>query len=165
MDKALSDAAEKVGKILLDAQLQMTTAESCTAGLIGMALAAVENSGHFYTSSFITYTDNAKIRILKVKEETIEHFTAVSEQTAREMVDGACALSGEPVSLSITGYAGPDGGEDGTPAGTIWFGWNLPDDKQFAEVHQFNGDPKSVMDQGATFALNRLAELLQQHIK
>lgn len=165
MDKALSDAAEKVGKILLDAQLQMTTAESCTAGLIGMALAAVENSGHFYTSSFITYTDNAKIRILHVKKETIERHTAISEQTAREMVDGACALSGEPVSLSVTGYAGPDGGEDGTPAGTIWFGWNLPGNKQFAEVQQFSGDPKSVMDQGATFALNRLAELLQQHAK
>lgn len=162
MDKALSEAAKHVGDILLDSELRVTTAESCTAGLIGMAMAAVENSGHFYTSSFITYTDNAKIRILKVKKETIERHTAVSEQTAREMANGASALSGEPVSLSITGYAGPDGGEDGTPAGTIWFGWNLPNGEQVAEVRKFEGEPKSVMDQGATFALRRLAELLQQ---
>lgn len=162
MDKTLSDAAERLGKMLLDAELKMATAESCTAGQIGMALAAVENSGNFYTGSVITYTDSAKIRMLKVKQETIEQHTAVSEQTAREMASGACALSGEPVSLSVTGYAGPDGGEDGTPAGTIWFGWNLPDGKQVAEVRQFAGEPKSVMDQGAVFALNRLAELLQQ---
>lgn len=162
MDKALSDAAKYLGDILLDSDLQMTTAESCTAGLIGMALAAVENSGHFYTGSFITYTDNAKIRLLNVKQETIERYTAVSEQTAREMAQGAATLSGEPVSLSITGYAGPDGGEDGTPAGTIWFGWTLPNGEQIAEVRQFAGEPKSVMEQGATFALNRLAELLQQ---
>lgn len=162
MDKALNDAAKHLGDILLDSGLQIATAESCTAGLIGMALAAVENSGHFYTSSFITYTDNAKIRVLKVKQETIERYTAVSEQTAREMANGASALSGEPVTVSITGYAGPDGGEDGTPAGTIWFGWNLPNGEQVAEVRQFEGEPKSVMEQGATFALRRLAALLQQ---
>ncbi|NYS31234.1 CinA family protein [Pantoea sp. WMus005] len=162
MAKSLDQTAEQLGNILLSSGLQLATAESCTAGLISMTLAAVENSGDFYTSGFVTYSENAKIRLLGVKPETLKQHTAVSEQTAREMVQGACARSGEPVGLSITGYAGPGGGEDGTPPGTIWFGWVLPDGSDEAECHQFSGDPKSVMEQGTQFALEGLIKRLQR---
>lgn len=160
MAKSIDQTAEQLGNILLSSGLHLTTAESCTAGLISMTLAAVESSGDFYTSGFVTYSENAKIRLLGVHPDTLKQHTAVSEQTAREMVQGACARSGEPVGLSITGYAGPDGGEDGTPAGTIWFGWVLPDGRDEAEWHQFSGDPKSVMEQGTQFALEGLIKRL-----
>lgn len=161
MNDALNHAAEQLGQRLLHSEWRLATAESCTAGLISMTLAAVENSGNFYTSGFVTYSDNAKSQLLGVRPETLEAHTAVSEQTAREMAQGARERSGEPVSLSITGYAGPDGGEDGTPAGTIWFGWGLPDGSVVAEMRRFEGDPKSVMEQGAQFALARLDVLLR----
>ncbi|MFV9669979.1 CinA family protein [Pantoea sp. KXB25] len=162
MATSLDQTAEQLGKILLASGWHLTTAESCTAGLISMTLAAVESSGDFYTSGFVTYSENAKIRLLGVHPDTLKQHTAVSEQTAREMVQGACARSGEPVGLSITGYAGPDGGEDGTPAGTIWFGWMLPDGTDEAECHQFSGDPKSVMEQGTEFALQGLIKRLRR---
>lgn len=162
MATSLDQTAEQLGKILLASGWHLTTAESCTAGLISMTLAAVESSGDFYTSGFVTYSENAKIRLLGVHPDTLKQHTAVSEQTAREMVQGACARSGEPVGLSITGYAGPDGGDDGTPAGTIWFGWMLPDGTDEAECHQFSGDPKSVMEQGTEFALQGLTKRLRR---
>lgn len=161
MNDALDQAAEQLGERLLSSEWRLATAESCTAGLISMTLAKVENSGNFYTSGFVTYSDNAKSQLLGVRPETLEAHTAVSEQTAREMAIGARERSGEPVSLSITGYAGPDGGEDGTPAGTIWFGWSLPDGSVVAEMRRFEGEPKSVMEQGAQFALERLDVLLR----
>lgn len=162
MATSLDQTAEQLGKILLASGWHLTTAESCTAGLISMTLAAVESSGDFYTSGFVTYSENAKIRLLGVHPDTLKQHTAVSEQTAREMVQGACARSGEPVGLSITCYAGPDGGDDGTPAGTIWFGWMLPDGTDEAECHQFSGDPKSVMEQGTEFALQGLIKRLRR---
>lgn len=162
MATSLDQTAEQLGKILLASGWHLTTAESCTAGLISMTLAVVESSGDFYTSGFVTYSENAKIRLLGVHPDTLKQHTAVSEQTAREMVQGACARSGEPVGLSITGYAGPDGGDDGTPAGTIWFGWMLPDGTDEAECHQFSGDPKSVMEQGTEFALQGLIKRLRR---
>ncbi|MXP49729.1 CinA family protein [Pantoea sp. Eser] len=161
MAQSLDQTAKQLGEILPSSGLHLATAESCTAGLISMTLAAVENSGNFYTSGFVTYSENAKIRLLEVRPSTLEQHTAVSEQTVREMAQGACARSGEPVGLSISGYAGPDGGEDGTLAGTIWFGWVLPNARDDAECRQFSGDPKSVMEQGAQFALAGLIKRLQ----
>ncbi|MCZ4060246.1 CinA family protein [Pantoea sp. LMR881] len=161
MAEKLNQAAENLGKLLLSSGLKLATAESCTAGLISMTLAAVENSGNFYTSGFVTYSDNAKIRLLGVDAGTIEHHTAVSEKTAREMAKGACDRSAEPVSIAITGYAGPDGGEDGTPAGTIWFGWQLPNGIVEAECRHFEGEPKEVMEQGALYALTGLISRLK----
>ncbi|MBE5251882.1 MAG: CinA family protein [Enterobacterales bacterium endosymbiont of Blomia tropicalis] len=161
MANTLHQAAEALGKRLLSLGLRLSTAESCTAGLISMTLAAVESSGDFYTSGFVTYSDRAKIHLLGVNAETIEQHTAVSEQTVREMAQGACQRSAEPVSLAISGYAGPDGGADGTPAGTIWVGWTLANGETHAKCRQFNGEPKQVMEQGALFALTELTRLLQ----
>ena len=161
MANTLNEAAEKLGKILLSSGLHLATAESCTAGLISMTLAAVENSGNFYNSGFVTYSESAKVRLLGVSERVLEQYTAVSEHTVREMAQGACDRSKEPVSLAISGYAGPDGGEDGTPAGTIWVGWKLANGDIYAECQQFDGEPKEVMEQGALFAINGLIKRLQ----
>lgn len=159
MATSLDQTAEQLGKILLASGWHLTTAESCTAGLISMTLAAVESSGDFYTSGFVTYSENAKIRLLGVHPDTLKQHTAVSEQTAREMVQGACARSGEPVGLSITGYAGPDGGDDGTPAGTVWFAWNfhgqIKTDRQL-----FSGDCQDVVEKSVRYALAELVASL-----
>lgn len=157
----LSQAAEQLGQQLLSSGLRLATAESCTAGLISITLAAVENSGDFFTSGFITYSESAKVRLLGVGEKTLEKHTAVSRETVCEMARGARERSGEHVSLAISGYAGPDGGEDGTPAGTIWVGWALSDGAVIARCQHFSGEPKAVMEQGASWAIQGLSELLR----
>lgn len=160
MDTKLKQAAEKAGENLLKAGCKVATAESCTAGLVGMSLGAAADSGEYFTSGFITYTDSAKHKLLGVSEETLATHTAVSEAVVREMVKGAVAVSGEAVSLAISGYAGPDGGEDGTPAGTIWFAWHLPDRQVHAMVRHFTGDPETVVKESALFSLQMLTNLL-----
>jgi PncC family amidohydrolase len=162
VDTELKQAAEKAGELLLKAECKVATAESCTAGLVGMSLGAAANSGEYFTSGFITYTDHAKQKLLGVNAETLAIHTAVSEAVVREMVKGAVAVSGEAVSLAVSGYAGPDGGEDGTPAGTIWFAWHLPDEQVHAEVRHFDGDPEKVVKEAALFSLQRLTTLLSE---
>jgi len=160
VDTELKQAAEKAGELLLKAECKVATAESCTAGLVGMSLGAAANSGDYFTSGFITYTDNAKHKLLGVNKETLAIHTAVSEAVVREMVKGAVTVSGEAVSLAVSGYAGPDGGEDGTPAGTIWFAWHLPNQQVHAEVRRFSGDPETVVREAALFSLQKLTTLL-----
>ncbi|MCL5497776.1 2-oxo-tetronate isomerase [Escherichia coli] len=152
--------ANELGRLLTEKKLRLTTAESCTGGLVASSLCAADDTPSFYGSGFITYTDSAKITILDVKEETISAHTAVSEQTVKEMAAGAIARSGADVSVAISGYAGPDGGEDGTPAGTVWFAWQLPDNVIVAKVKHFEGDSESVIKQAASYALATLIMLL-----
>lgn len=160
MNKQLIDAAEALGEVLKSANLRLATAESCTAGLVSQSLGAATDSATFFTTGLVTYTNSAKHRVLQVSEETLEVHTAVSEATVREMASGACALSQEAVSLAITGYAGPDGGEDGTPAGTIWFGWQLPSQEVISTVRRFEGEPEKVIEEAALFALT----MCRQHV-
>lgn len=160
MDQQLLQAAEALGARLKAKGLRLATAESCTSGLVAMSLGAASGSSEFYTSGFVTYSDSAKHRILSVSETTLKTYSAVSEETVREMVVGAQRLSGEAVSLAISGYAGPEGGEDGTPAGTVWFAWGLPGERTVAEVQQIAGPPETVIHTAALHALRRVTALL-----
>lgn len=162
MDKELVAAAEKLGQVLLQNNLKLTLAESCTGGLLATALCATEDSGTFFSSSFVTYTDSAKQRILGVSEETLRIYTAVSEATVREMALGAARVAGEPVSIAVSGYAGPADGDDGTPAGTVWFAWHLPGAKIHSTVRRFEGDCEQVIHQAALFVLQHLCDLLSE---
>lgn len=148
--------------MLTAAGLKLATAESCTGGLISTAMCATENSGEFYTSGFTTFTNSAKQQILGVAQQTLETFTAVSQETVTEMAKGAKQVSAEDIGLSVSGYAGPEGGEDGTPAGTVWFGWYFSDNVKHAEVCHFDGDCEQVITQAAEFALKRLAQLVEE---
>lgn len=160
MDKELLEAAESLGEVLKQAEVKLATAESCTAGLVSSTLGAASDSSTFFTSGFVTYTDSAKHRVLHVSEQTLRVHTAVSEATVREMAQGAKEVSGEAVSLAVSGYAGPDGGEDGTPAGTIWFGFGLPDGKLYSTIRLIEGEPEKVVREAALFSLRHLTELL-----
>ncbi|MEI2264572.1 CinA family protein [Erwinia sp. CGal63] len=160
MNKDLINAAEKLGGVLQQIGAKVAAAESCTSGLVSTALGAASDSSSYFTSGFVTYTDGAKHRLLHVSEKTLQVHTAVSEATAREMATGAKEVSGESASIAITGYAGPDGGEDGTPAGTVWFGWGLPDGKVVSLQRHFAGGPEEVVQQAALFSLRHLTELL-----
>ena len=101
----------------------VTCAESCTGGLLAAALTELPGSSAFFDRGFITYSDKAKQQVLNVNANTLRHYGAVSEETVREMALGALIATKNDFALSISGIAGPDGGSDDKPVGTVWFGF------------------------------------------
>ena len=116
---------EKVVQRLSKLGLSITTAESCTGGLLAGTILNVSGVSSVYNEGHITYSNASKMRILGVKEETLAQFGAVSEQTAREMAEGAARIANAEVALSTTGIAGPGGGTPEKPVGLIDVGCYL----------------------------------------
>ena len=101
---------------------KVSAAESCTGGLVSKLLTDTPGASEVFDCAVTTYSDEAKIKLLGVKKETLEEYGAVSEQTAREMAAGVLALSGADIAVSVTGLAGPDGDGSGKPVGTVCIG-------------------------------------------
>lgn len=114
-----SDKASKVAKILLRNTLQISTAESCTGGLLSSRLTDIAGSSAYIKANFVTYSNEAKQRFLNVSEETLQKHGAVSEECAREMAEGLIKLTNSDVVLCTTGVAGPSSSEN-KPVGLIY---------------------------------------------
>jgi len=115
-----------VGDILLSRNATLALAESCTGGLISDLITNVPGSSEYFLFSGVTYSNNAKTNVLGVRQETLEKFGAVSEETVREMAEGALRISGADYALATSGIAGPDGGTDEKPVGTVCIGLATP---------------------------------------
>jgi nicotinamide-nucleotide amidase len=111
-----------VGKLLIERGLKLSVAESCTGGLVSQRLTDVPGSSQYIGLNAVTYSNQAKIELLKVSEATLATNGAVSAECAEEMAKGALALGYADIGLSITGIAGPDGGSDDKPVGTVFLG-------------------------------------------
>lgn len=156
--------ARQVGQILKDNGLKLVSAESCTGGWIGQIVTAVPGSSAWYDRGFITYSNLSKQQMLHVQPQTLARFGAVSEQTAREMVQGALAASQAQIAVSVTGIAGPAGGSAEKPVGTVCFAWllkNLPISTASSRTCYFNGDRAAVRRQSVAVALQGILELLK----
>lgn len=103
-------------------EILVVTAESCTGGMVMALLTDIPGSSGMVDRGFVTYSNEAKIDMVGVSQETLDRFGAVSEETAREMAVGALKNSRAGISMSITGIAGPDGGSSEKPVGLVWFG-------------------------------------------
>lgn len=102
--------------------LTFAAAESCTGGLVNERLTAIAGSSDVVEGGVVSYSNNVKMRLLGVKEETLASFGAVSEETAREMAEGVKRATGADIGVSVTGFAGPGGGTADKPVGTVCFG-------------------------------------------
>ncbi|MDC9811932.1 MULTISPECIES: CinA family protein [Rhizobium] len=111
--------AEAIIRDFTAAGLMLSTAESCTGGLIAGALTEISGSSAVVDRGFVTYTNTAKIEMLGVQAETLLRFGAVSEETARQMVHGALFRSRAAIAVAVTGIAGPGGGSAGKPVGLV----------------------------------------------
>jgi nicotinamide-nucleotide amidase len=113
---------EVVGRLLTAAGRTVSVAESCTGGLIGSRLTDVPGSSKYFIEGVVSYSNEAKIRTLNVSRETIETCGAVSSETAAAMAEGMRQRAGTDFAISVTGIAGPDGGSDEKPVGTVFIG-------------------------------------------
>ncbi len=169
----MSDAAQtierlarRLGSALRAQHLTLATAESCTGGGVGYAVTIVPGSSAWYDRGFITYSNEAKMQMLGVSSAYLRDFGAVSEPVARAMALGAMS-HGAQVSLAVTGIAGPDGGTDAKPLGTICFAWAIRRDLSNApwvktRTLRIDGDRAAVRTRSIIVALETLAGLLEQ---
>jgi len=143
-DPELFALAERVGQNLLEGNLRLVTAESCTAGWIAKALTDVAGSSRWFECGYVTYSDAAKVRDLGVSAATIAAHGAVSEQTVREMATGAIRVSGADLAVAVSGIAGPDGGSPQKPVGTVWLCVARRSGEILAAVERFPGNRENV---------------------
>ena len=121
----LQDLAIKIGQHLTEIKKSVSTAESCTGGWVGKEFTGIPGSSNWYGFGFITYSNKAKLKILGVTKDTLIEEGAVSEKVVKEMAEGALRNSGSDFAISISGIAGPTGGTDDKPVGTVCFGYRL----------------------------------------
>ena len=137
---------------------RLATAESCTGGLLAAACTDLAGSSDWFDRGFITYSNEAKTEVLGVDASLIASHGAVSEVVARAMAHGAVRHSQARVAVAVTGIAGPTGGSEAKPVGTVWFGF-MVDGRLSSETRHFEGDRARVRAATVRHALARLLAL------
>lgn len=153
---------EVVVKLLQKHELTLVTAESCTAGLLTGRIVNVAGVSEVLKEGFITYTNKAKRKLLDVSKSTLKKYTAVSEQTAKEMVKGAAIGGDADVAVSVTGLAGPGGGTDEIPVGTVYIGC-YANEKVKVRHFIFNGNREKIRELSVVSALDLLRTWIMEN--
>ena len=153
----LDELALRVIEIFREKGLSLALAESCTGGMIAETITNVAGASDIFYGSAVTYVNSAKEHILGVARETLEKHGAVSSECAEEMACGARRVYGADVAMSVTGIAGPGGGSEAKPVGTVWFGFATKDGAETFR-RRFDGDRAAVRRQTVEEVLRRLAE-------
>ncbi len=156
--------AAKLGASLTNNGLMITTAESCTGGGISYALTDTPGSSAYIDRCFVTYSNQAKMDLLAVSETTLAQFGAVSEQTVIEMAHGASKRTGADIAIAVSGIAGPGGGTDEKPVGTVWMALKVLD--ECTVYHRvFSGGRASVRVQVVEFVIEKAINLIKDQKK
>jgi nicotinamide-nucleotide amidase len=159
---------ERVGDALRAAGETVAVAESCTGGLVGSLLTDVPGSSDYFDRSLVTYSYGAKRDLLAVARETLDEYGAVSEPVAREMARGVRDTADADWGVATTGVAGPTGGTEATPVGTVFVGvahaapWGSGDSWARVQRYEFDGDRRQVKEQIARQALRDLETAVEE---
>lgn len=153
---------DQITELLLKKNWKVTTAESCTGGLIAGTLVDIPGISDFFSEGYITYSNEAKHRLIGVSEVTLEKYGAVSPQTAEEMARGVLKAAKADISIVSTGIAGPGGGTPEKPVGLVYLAcatkYNV-----VVKKYQFCGSRRQVREQSVKKAIQLLHELLIQN--
>lgn len=156
--------SQLICRLLADLMLKnrffLSTAESCTGGLVAAACTELAGSSQWFDRGFVTYSNAAKTDMLGVEAALIAQYGAVSAQVAGAMAHGAIKHSTAQVSVAVTGVAGPSGGSGDKPVGTVWLGWCVQG-QTTTQGCQFAGDRAAVRSQAVQYALQGLVDRLQ----
>ena len=142
-DRELAALAARLGDALLARNWTACTAESCTGGWIAKVMTDVPGSSGWFGTGFVTYANEAKMGLLDVPAEVLQAHGAVSEPVVIAMAEAARSRTGADLAVAVSGVAGPDGGTDEKPVGTVWFAWAGPD-RTRAERRQLPGDRERI---------------------
>ena len=152
---------EKLGKFLLDNKLTIATAESCTGGLLSSKLTDVSGSSAYIHLNFVTYSNEAKHKILGVSWDILHTYGAVSEECAEAMAEGLQRVTGADIALCTTGIAGPTGGSENKPVGLVYIGLKYNNITTIREVKLSPNLPRTQMkEEFANQALNFALSIL-----
>jgi len=162
-DQALDALALRLGRALLVRGWRLSAAESCTGGWIAKTLTDVAGSSQWFDGSVVSYSNASKTDLLGVGQELLAAHGAVSEQVVRAMANGARERFHTQLAVAVSGIAGPDGGTQDKPVGTVWFAWATPTGGGTgtgAARRVFAGGRDSVRRQSVAFAIERLVDLV-----
>lgn len=160
-DAELSELVAALAAGLTARGWSMATAESCTGGWIAKCCTDLSGSSAWFESGIVSYSNRAKHDLLGVEQAVLERHGAVSRAVALQMAAGARRRTGADVALAVTGIAGPDGGSEEKPVGTVWFAWTGGPLPAEAERARFNGDREAVRRQTVAHALRGLLRRLE----
>ena len=146
---------EVVAKMLVENNLKIAVAESCTGGMISASLINYPGISSVFMEGCVTYSNEAKMKSLGVKKETLDVYGAVSDKCAKEMASGVAARYNTNVGIATTGIAGPDGGTDEKPVGLVYFGIYI-NGKVISKKYVFNGDRQGIRERATRTILNDL---------
>ncbi|WP_435195749.1 CinA family protein [Natronomonas sp. EA1] len=158
---------ERIGRVLRERGETLATAESCTGGLIGSLITDVPGASDYYDRTFVTYSYEAKMDSLGVSREALDDHGAVSEPVAREMASGIRDRARTDWGVATTGIAGPDGGTDAKPVGTVFIGvahrgeWGAGDTWTAVERYELSGTRTEIKGKIARQALYDLLEAVE----
>ncbi len=160
-DSIIHQLAIRAGNQLRAGRLFLTSAESCTGGLLAAAITEISGSSQWFERGFITYSNQSKTEMIGVPTELIERHGAVSEPVARAMAEGALRNSRAQIAVAITGLAGPGGATEHKPVGTVYFAWSNHLHTT-SEMLLFKGERQQIRRSATTHALRGILKLLDE---
>lgn len=154
--------AEQAVALLKEHKLKIATAESCTGGLIAKMITDVSGASGVFDCGIVSYSNEIKMSVLGVKEETLKEFGAVSEQTVREMSEGALKVSGADIAIAVSGIAGPESDSTSKPVGLIYIAVNINGNITVKKINnRFN---VNIRENNRNSAANEALKLVCEHI-
>lgn len=163
-NNSMQDIARNVVKNAINCEVNLSVAESCTGGLISKLITDIPGSSNCFSQGLVTYSDDAKTKLLGINTEDLLRFGAVSEFTAKKMAERVAKINNSDFSLAVTGIAGPTGGTVEKPVGTVWIAWGVKIQDKFAlesELFVFSGDRNEIRNQSAIMALLGINERIK----
>ena len=158
--KNINNLVEKIIQKLSEQKQTITFAESCTGGRIAAAFTAVSGASNVLNGSCVTYSNEIKHQWLGVDQEILDNFGAVSEACVSQMLDGIQKMAGSDYAIAVSGIAGPTGGTEFKPVGTVFIGLLTPKKREVYHCY-FKGSRDEIQQKATSFALNALGEILK----
>ncbi|MEG0874784.1 MAG: CinA family protein [Clostridiales bacterium] len=155
----MNKLAENVCRSLMVRKLTIATAESCTGGMVAKTITDMAGISSIFGYGVVTYSNEAKVKLLNVNQKTLDKVGAVSQETAYEMAKGLKELSNADFSLSITGIAGPNGGTEDKPVGLVYIGLEFPDGNAVGKFI-FKGNREEIREQTTEAAFSMINDVL-----
>ncbi len=155
------ELAQRIGILLSQKKLKLTTVESCTGGSLAKLITDIPGASEWFDCGFITYSNESKIRSVNVPAELIAQNGAVSQKVALAMAKGGLDVTNADIAISTTGIAGPDGGSLEKPVGTVCFGFATKENYFSTDKQLFDGDRSKIRKKSVIYSLECLCNYLE----